>query len=86
MARRGYDGSEMATLPPLNDRLRNGLARIAAEAAGMFDSEALTMLRRSLELTLARLESGGLPGRFRFQFTGGKPIRAGNQFGVGMKK
>ncbi|MBI3857723.1 MAG: hypothetical protein HY293_18735, partial [Planctomycetes bacterium] len=56
------------------DRLRNGLARIDAEAEGVWDSEALKTLRRSVELTLSRLETGVESARFRFQNTGGKPL------------
>jgi hypothetical protein len=59
------------TLP---DRLRHGLNRIDAEASGIWEGEALKALKRSFELTLARMESGAAPSRFRFQNTGGKPL------------
>lgn len=57
-------------------RLQKGLVRIAREAPGGCDDEALPPLRRSLERTLARLEPGSGIGTstFRFQLTGGKPL------------
>ena len=57
------------------DRLRNGLVKLDQEQAGVWDAEALTTLRRSLELTISRIESGVTePSKFRFQFTGGKAL------------
>lgn len=59
-----------------SQRLRNGLARIETEAGGLWEGEALELLRRSVLMTLARLASKTAtpPARFRFQFTGGKAI------------
>jgi hypothetical protein len=54
--------------------LRHGLTRIDAEKEGIWDAAALKGLRRSVELTLSRLETGVESTRFRFQNTGGKPL------------
>jgi hypothetical protein len=70
----GYDCLQMADGSSFLDRLRNGLARIDAEAEGVWDADALKTLRRSVELTLSRLETGVESARFRFQNTGGKPL------------
>jgi hypothetical protein len=64
----------MADARTFVERLRNGLARIDAEAEGAREADALKTLRRSVELTLSRLETGVESARFRFQNTGGKPL------------
>src|SRR5262245_45384103 len=58
----------------LIDRLRNGLVKIDSAAGGLYEADALVPLRRSVEMTLARLEAGGESNGFKFQNTGGKPL------------
>lgn len=66
----------MADSVSFSQRLRKGLARIQTEAGGVWEGEVLELLRVSLLLTLANVESktGARPARFRFQFTGGKAL------------
>jgi len=56
------------------ERLRNGLSNIDRESGGMWEPEALKTLRRSVEITLARVEEGLESTTFKFQSTGGKPL------------
>lgn len=57
------------------ERLRNGLAKIDGESGGgLYEGDALATLRRSVVLTLARLEQGVESTPFKFQNTGGKPL------------
>src|SRR6187399_1314152 len=58
----------------LAERLRNSLVKIDSESGGMYEGDALKNLRRSVEMTLVRLEGGAELTQFKFQNTGGKPL------------
>ena len=64
----------MPDSPTFAVRLRKGLVRVDAEGAEGQDAQARGELRRSLERTLARLESGGETALFRLQLTGGTAL------------
>lgn len=66
----------MAETTPFAERLKQGILRIDQQPAGGTDAEAMGPFKRSLERTLARLNSpqSSAIAKFRFQLTGGKPL------------
>src|SRR5262245_2551443 len=67
-------GDTKARAADFIDRLRRGLTKLDAGPIAMVEPEVQAALRRSLEISIAGLESGQSFSRFRFRNAGGKAL------------